>query len=204
MILPFALFFGAVFGPTFPPHTPLELWFESQPAVRAFNAERHDLPRTRTTVTDCFARLDRPGGTCGRAFETLDMAGATRFKVGNAGPERYQMLYDRRHHVALVGRGCCSYYDMLLISNVPAPRNSVAQADLSRVSTLRGVRLGMGMSSIIRIFGSPAKQHILKRGGFTIVGYEKEPKTMSPCVEWPTFAFDARQRLAGVYISRGC
>ena len=204
MIVPLALLFGAVFGPAFPVHAPLELWFESQPAVRAFNEERHELPRTRTTVTDCFARLDGPGGTCGRPFETLDMPGATRFKVGNAGPVRYQMLYDRRHHVVLVGRGCCSYYDTLLIANVPPPRSSVAQADLSQMRTLRGVRLGMTLRSITRIFGSPAKQHVLKRGGFTIVGYEKAPKTVTPCVESPTFAFDVRQRLAGVYIYRGC
>jgi hypothetical protein len=133
----------------------------------------------------------------------------TFFVYGNAGPPRGHVIYDPRRKIAFYEQGCCSWHDVVAASGVRPPPVPVATADLSALHTVRGVRLGMLPSDVMRIYGrakfAPMHTHV----NLKLLAYTTLPpantvvKLSTRCGQFQNFYFRAR-RLVLIQLGNGC
>jgi hypothetical protein len=159
-----------------------------------------DAPATvnRTRLRDHLIGYDAPPSGFGGVAGPGD--GATYgFMVGK---DTWTVVYDAVHRLAYYGEGCCAFgYGVLMRTTTAAPP-SVPRRDLSRMRTVRGIRLGMNARQVQAREGPAPRALGPSRSGRTALVYTT---TLGPrnCVEQRTFVF-GRGRLEAIDVLRGC
>lgn len=173
-------------------HPPLEGWLDAAPAMRSglLDFVAHRTQATRVNVYDCIL-TQREAGRCnlGWGLPFKYFKPTTQFVAGEAGPQRYSVVYDPHTRAVLVLRGCCATEETILIDGVGPPPRPVASADLSAIHTAEGFHFGSTMADVARVFGPARTLIVAKRYPFVALRYEQIRKTHSSCVRDATFLF---------------
>ncbi len=131
------------------------------------------------------------------------------FVYGNAGPPKGHVVYDPKHHVAFYQQGCCSWDDVVAASDVSSPPKHLVSRDLSGLRTVRGIRLGMRPSDVIRIYGSSNLLSVARHDGVSLLAYTTWPPKRSlksveePCGQFENFFF-RHDHLVLIQLGNGC
>jgi hypothetical protein len=143
---------------------------------------------------------------------TIHAEQGTFFVYGTAGPPRGHALYDSAHRIAFYEQGCCSWHDVVAAANVDPPPKSLIPRDLTRLRTIRGVRLGMSPRSVMRIYGRTTMRDVIAHPGITILAYttwppaaavEGPPARVSSCGQFENFYFRGN-RLVLIQLGNAC
>lgn len=163
---------------------------------------------TRVRQRDAFVYLGRSGGG---SFRGDLPANGTRFAYGPAGPVKGSVVYDPRLSVAFFGEGCCSYFQSVAAGGVRAPSATVVRADLSKLRTRRGIRLGDSVERVRSIYGAAPLRSVPRHPEVVVLAYSTRrdpndkypPRTNAWCGQDEYFYFKAG-RLAYIQLMNGC
>jgi hypothetical protein len=166
-----------------PDRTPAEEWLNRQPALQpgvfgnlVSNAYTH--LRTSTPRFDCL--VDASGATSvetsgyDAGCSSIDGDGL-EFRLGPAGPQEYDVLYDHANRLVWFTRGCCSEEEDVLLADVaPPPFCFPDAASLAQMRTQLGIRLGESQAAVERVYG---QAHPVTAGAYRLLLYQYTPKT---------------------------
>ena len=133
----------------------------------------------------------------------------TKYYTGMAGPQRGNVVYDRVHQIVLFSRGCCSVESAIVAAGIGPPSTSVYEADLTNVRTSGGLKLGMSIDAVEKIFGPTAQRSVTGRPGLVVLLYGTKPPQPSQLCggdagkQTLTLAF-RNTRLTYIEIGTGC
>jgi len=132
----------------------------------------------------------------------------TLFVYGSAGPPKGNVVYDPQHLLTFYEQGCCSWTEVVAAADVQAPPKHVVLRDLTQLSTVRGIRLGLSEVAVMRIYGWSKPLLLAKNPGVTVLAYttwrpKKEVRTTPPCGQFENFFF-RRHRLILIQLGDGC
>ncbi len=190
-----------------PFQTPVEMWIDEQPVLRHgvlgnIESSYDDAFRMHTERNDCFVD---PGGGATSGQQGCDDVGGMglEFAVGPSGPTRYDVLYDSSHAILWFDRGCCSSSEEVLAGDVSRPTTCIPNtASLTRVRTLRGVRLGDSIADVARIYG---RSDPISAGPYTLLLYQFHGTTGPLPLRCTQSAFAFRRgRLVAIDFNNSC
>lgn len=178
-----------------------------------FDAWQHG--QTAISIEDDYficGTAPRPSPTATRSFYFAGVGcpglkNATFFVYGEAGPPKGHILYDSSHGLTLFSEGCCAWgHVVLAIASGPPPK-SVSSADLSNVTTMRGVKLGMTPSQVIAIYGVAKTHGVAGAPKATMLSYtnlkQKPSHPGNKCGQFQNFVFRGG-RLIYIELLAGC
>lgn len=102
--------------------------------------------------------MARPDFICGKTFETMACHLETEPKYVKSPllPGLFELLrYDRKHHVAVAFAS--TDQESYALFSAPAPPVSVPNADLSQLTTGRGLRIGSPYAKVLSLYGGTPK-----------------------------------------------
>lgn len=134
------------------------------------------------------------------------LVGATqeeRHKPGSDMLSSVSVVYDAKSQIVLFHQLGYEESDIVLTAEASAPPLRVTQASLGSYHSKLGVRLGLRMANVAKIFGKPAK--LVHACGMTALGYavSKPPPAPTGCFFDYQFVFK-NDKLVAISYSESC
>jgi hypothetical protein len=122
------------------------------------NVDAWFLRATAFDAPGTLKEMATPDFLCGKTFESIFRSGCD-VRVSHPVPYFYGewelLRYDRKHHIALA-EVTQDQLSMALF-NAPMPALTAPDADLSQLSTGRGLRIGSTYAQVLSLYGPPVK-----------------------------------------------
>ena len=102
--------------------------------------------------------MTRPDFICGKTFETMNchLEDATKYVQRPVLPGLFELLrYDRKHHIAIAYAS--TDQSSYALFSAPPPPVSVPTADLSQLTTGRGLQIGSPYAKVLSLYGGAPK-----------------------------------------------
>ena len=128
---------------------------------------------------------------------------ATSFGFGDAGPGG-ELVYDPARGIVLNRRGCCAWWETVLMVAPKPPPQPAQTADLSAIRAGHAIALGASTADVVRAYG-PARLHAsTTTAGLRVLSYYRNRHVPgSGCGWFENFVFRAN-RLIEIQAGNGC
>jgi hypothetical protein len=118
--------------------------------------------------------------------------------------ERASVIYDPAHRIVLYQRGCCAWWETVLMVAPKPPPQPVKTADLSLIRAGHAIALGAAPAAVVRAYG-PARLHAsTTTAGLRVLSYYRNRHVPGSACSWfENFVFRAN-RLVEIQSGNGC